>query len=209
MLKGEKVILRAIQREDLKRQWEFNNDVEVELSGGGDPPMPQSLAPDWIGGEFDENARKGGRDGALFAIEADGLYIGQCGVFTSGIIGSTAQTYELGIAIGDKRCWGRAPDPSRGAMPCVSCSTTLFDCATRTKFGCASMAPTSAPSAPIAPADLWKKAACAGMSGATGSILIWSIWASCARSGSNTSPFNGASPGNYDIIAVNPTRPII
>ncbi|MBI1800991.1 MAG: hypothetical protein HYR71_05115 [Chloroflexi bacterium] len=114
MLKGEKVILRAIQREDLKRQWEFNNDVEVELSGGGDPPMPQSLAPDWIGGEFDENARKGGRDGALFAIEADGLYIGQCGVFTSGIIGSTAQTYELGIAIGDKRYWGRAPDPVGG-----------------------------------------------------------------------------------------------
>ena len=38
MLRGEKVILRALEREDLKHQWQFNNDVEVELSGGGDPP---------------------------------------------------------------------------------------------------------------------------------------------------------------------------
>ena len=43
MLKGERILLRAITRDDLPRLCAFNNDLEVELSGGGDPPMPQSL----------------------------------------------------------------------------------------------------------------------------------------------------------------------
>jgi len=43
MLRGEKVVLRALNRADLPRIWQFNNDLEVELAGGGDPPMPQSL----------------------------------------------------------------------------------------------------------------------------------------------------------------------
>jgi hypothetical protein len=43
VLKGEKVILRAIKREDLQRQWVFNNDLEIEILGGGDPPEPQAL----------------------------------------------------------------------------------------------------------------------------------------------------------------------
>ena len=42
MLRGEKVTLRAIEREDL-RLWRFWNDLEVELAGGGDPPLPVSL----------------------------------------------------------------------------------------------------------------------------------------------------------------------
>lgn len=43
MLKGNKVILRALEEVDLPRLWAINNDLEVELAGGGDPPMPQSL----------------------------------------------------------------------------------------------------------------------------------------------------------------------
>lgn len=105
MLRGEKVVLRALQREDLRRLLDFNNDVEVELSGGGDPPMPQSLAR--LEAEFEERARHGGRDGAFFAIEADGKLIGQCGLRYEGIIDATAQTCELGISIGDKDYWGR------------------------------------------------------------------------------------------------------
>ncbi len=106
MLRSDKVILRAIERDDLKRQWQFNNDVEVELSGGGDPPMPQSLAR--LEAEFDGQTREGGRNGGSFAIEADGKYIGQCAVFTSDkLVGATAQVYELGITIGDKDYWGK------------------------------------------------------------------------------------------------------
>ena len=96
MLTGEKVTLRAIEREDLPCQWAFNNDLEMELLGGGDPPEPQSLAR--LEAEFNENAQKGGRDGANFAIEADGKYIGSCGLFH---FDYDAHTCEIGIGIGE------------------------------------------------------------------------------------------------------------
>jgi RimJ/RimL family protein N-acetyltransferase len=102
MLVGERVTLRGIRREDLPRLWEFNNDVAVELAGGGDPPIPQSL--ERLQAEFDQNAAKGGRDGAQFAIDVDGKFIGQCALFN---FDSTAMTCELGITIGDKACWGQ------------------------------------------------------------------------------------------------------
>ena len=34
MLKGKRVTLRGIRRDDLPRLWEFNNDIEVEIAGG-------------------------------------------------------------------------------------------------------------------------------------------------------------------------------
>lgn len=105
MLKGERVLLRGVRRDDLLRLWEFNNDPEVEIAGGGDPPIPQSL--ERLEAEFDENARKGGRDGTWFAIEADGRMIGQCGLFGFDQFKGVAHRCELGIAIGDKEYWGK------------------------------------------------------------------------------------------------------
>jgi RimJ/RimL family protein N-acetyltransferase len=102
MLQGEKVILRSIRRDDLPRLCEFNNDVEVELAGGGDPPMPQSL--ERLFAEYESAASKGGRDGMTFAIEADEKFIGQCALFN---VQEPGQTCELGIAIGDKSYWGK------------------------------------------------------------------------------------------------------
>ncbi len=102
MLKGKSIILRGITRNDLERLCEFNNDLEVELAGGGDPPYPQSL--ERLQAEFDADAAKGGRNGMQFAIEADGKFIGQCALFR---LDEVAQTCELGIAIGDKSYWGR------------------------------------------------------------------------------------------------------
>jgi RimJ/RimL family protein N-acetyltransferase len=102
MLKGERVTLRAIEREDLPLLWAYNNDLDVELAGGGDPPMPQSLAR--LQAEFDQNAAKGGRDGATFGIEVDGKLIGGCGLFG---YSETDRTAELGIGIGDRAYWGQ------------------------------------------------------------------------------------------------------
>jgi RimJ/RimL family protein N-acetyltransferase len=102
MLRGQKTLLRAITRDDLERLWQFNNDVEVELAGGGDPPIPQSLARLQV--EYENDLAKGGRDGARFAIVADEKCIGQCALFN---FNETAQTCELGITIGDKAYWGR------------------------------------------------------------------------------------------------------
>jgi RimJ/RimL family protein N-acetyltransferase len=102
MLHGDRVILRALRRDDLPRLLIFNNDLAVELAGGGDPPMPQSL--ERLQAEFDQNAAKGGRDGATFAIEAGGTLIGTCGLFN---VNELDQTTELGIGIGDKEYWGQ------------------------------------------------------------------------------------------------------
>ncbi|MBD1838254.1 GNAT family N-acetyltransferase [Coleofasciculus sp. FACHB-64] len=105
MLKGERLTLRGIRRDDLPKLCEFNNDLAVELAGGGDPPIPQSL--ERLQAEFDQNAAKGGRDGTWFAIEADGKFIGQCGLVGFDIFQGVARVCELGIAIGDKEYWGR------------------------------------------------------------------------------------------------------
>lgn len=102
MLYGNKVTLRARERTDLERLCQFNNDLAVELAGGGDPPMPQSLAR--FEAEFNAQVSSGGRDDAGFVIEADGLCIGQCGLFA---FDHVARTCELGIAIGDQGYWGK------------------------------------------------------------------------------------------------------
>lgn len=102
MLEGSKLRLRAMTRDDLPLLCQFNNDVEVELAGGGDPPLPQSLAR--LEAEFDSQVGSGGRDGTGFAIEADGKLIGQCALFN---FNHVARTAELGITIGDKAYWGR------------------------------------------------------------------------------------------------------
>jgi RimJ/RimL family protein N-acetyltransferase len=105
MLKGERVLLRGLRRDDLLRLWEFNNDTEVEVAGGGDPPIPQSL--ERLEAEFDENARKGGRDSTFFAIEAEGRMIGQCALFGFDEFRGVAHRCELGITIGDRDYWGK------------------------------------------------------------------------------------------------------
>lgn len=102
MIKGEKVLLRAIEREDLPLLRAFNNDLAVELAGGGDPPMPQSMAR--VEADFEQQAGQGGRDGTSFAIEADGNFIGICALFN---VDSVAHICELGITIGNKDYWGK------------------------------------------------------------------------------------------------------
>jgi RimJ/RimL family protein N-acetyltransferase len=102
MLIGPRVTLRALHRDDLPLLWVFNNDLAVELAGGGDPPMPQRY--EQLAAAFDEVASKGGRDNADFAIEVDGRFIGTCGLFGED---ATAQSVELGIGIGDKSRWGQ------------------------------------------------------------------------------------------------------
>lgn len=105
MLRSARVTLRAICREDLPILCQFNNDLEVELAGGGDPPMPQSL--ERLQSEFEQQAAKGGRDGAWFAIEADGKFIGQCGLSHFNEYHATGRVSELGIGIGDRDYWGK------------------------------------------------------------------------------------------------------
>ena len=108
MLQGERVRLRAARREDLVLLCQFNNDVEVELGSGGDPPYPQSL--ERLQADFDSNLGDGRRNGMSWVVEADvddgaeGKVIGHCALFN---VDDVAHTAELGIVIGDKAYWGR------------------------------------------------------------------------------------------------------
>jgi RimJ/RimL family protein N-acetyltransferase len=102
VIQGKLVRLRSMNRDDLPRQLEFNNDLDVELAGGGDPPAPQSL--ERLQANYDQQAAKGGRDGPAFGIEVNGRYVGQCALFN---IDAVARTSEIGITIGDKTYWGR------------------------------------------------------------------------------------------------------
>lgn len=102
MLTGKRVTLRGLRRDDLPRLWEFNNDLEVELAGGGDPPYPQ--AQERLIADFERDTSEGGRDRSWFAIEVDNTFIGRCGLFNPN---ETARTIELGIGIGDKSYWGK------------------------------------------------------------------------------------------------------
>jgi RimJ/RimL family protein N-acetyltransferase len=100
MLVGKRVTLRALADADMPRMTEFKNDVEFELLGGGDPPRPRTLE---VVRQFYEGRAKD-KDSLNFAIEADGLFIGDCGFFN---VVQGSGTAEVGIGIGDRAYWGR------------------------------------------------------------------------------------------------------
>ena len=102
MLRGERITLRAATREDMARLARFENDLGFVLAGGGDPPEPVPL--ERLQGDFDREISEPPTGKIEFAIEADGSYIGRCGLY--GIDG-TARHAELGIGIGDGEYWGR------------------------------------------------------------------------------------------------------
>ena len=100
MITGERVTLRAITPADYPRMLEFKNDAELELLGGGDPPRPRTLAGMT---EFYDKMLNDSKQ-VTFGIEADGVLIGDAGLFRFDQRNGTA---ELGIGIGDRAYWGR------------------------------------------------------------------------------------------------------
>lgn len=100
MLKGDKVVLRPMRREDIARQHEFDQDVELY---GLDSDYPR-VSPLESAQAFYESRTKIGPDAAPFAIEADGKYIGFCTLMH---LRHRHGNHELGIMIGDREYWGR------------------------------------------------------------------------------------------------------
>jgi diamine N-acetyltransferase len=99
MLKGEKVTLRAIEREDLKRLHELERDVELTMLGG-DEWQPTPLAKF----EKDFDKRLDEEEHARFVIEADGKIIGGCGLHHRNRRQGTSQ---FGIGIYDREYVGK------------------------------------------------------------------------------------------------------
>ena len=103
MLKGEKVVLRAMRKDDLERYAEFQNDVETRLLGGDEVPAPVEFAR--VEREFAESTSGVRPDVVQFAIDAQGRgFIGQCLLHHFDL---AARNCELGITIGDRDYWGR------------------------------------------------------------------------------------------------------
>ena len=100
MLKGNKVLLRPMQPEDIARQHKFNQDPELYKLDSDYPrvsPLERAQA-------FYESRTKYDENMAPFAIEADEKYIGYCSLMN---IKDRHGNFELGIMIGDREYWGR------------------------------------------------------------------------------------------------------
>jgi len=100
MLRGEKVVLRALEREDLKRLHELASNVDLEMLASG-AWEPWSLAAE----EKDFEKHLEDQDKADFAIEANGKVIGTTGLHRWR--NRRAGVASLGITIYDREYLGK------------------------------------------------------------------------------------------------------
>lgn len=102
MLKGNRVTLRAVRREEMELYWKGSQDVEYELLGGGDPPRPLTLEgwQKW----FDEKIAARQDESDEFGIEADDKLIGSIGLRN---YHREARTCDFGIGIFDRNYWSK------------------------------------------------------------------------------------------------------
>ena len=101
MLQGEKTILREMRAEDVLRQHEFNQDIELY---GLDSSFPRPSSLEQAQAAYEDSVKNADEDSAWFAIEADGKYIGNCCLMG---LNRPHGILELGIVIGDRQYWGR------------------------------------------------------------------------------------------------------
>ena len=91
MIRGRKVGLRAIEREDIPRLWELRNDAKVEALSYG-PPRPHSKVE--MEAWFEKLTAE--RDDHVFAIDAEGRLVGLINLRDIDAVNRRA---DLGIAL--------------------------------------------------------------------------------------------------------------
>src|SRR5438874_4253570 len=118
MLRGERVVLRSLEREDLRHLRELANDIEVESRWSDRPPRPSSLAKweTW----FDRQLSDPPGDSIGFVVEVDGRFVGQCGLHA---IDEYARRADLGIELRRDE-WGRATARTRAGSSSSTHSAT-------------------------------------------------------------------------------------
>jgi diamine N-acetyltransferase len=95
VLRGERIVLRAVERDDLPAIHAMRNDAPLESLVYG-APLPHSLTE--LQAQYDLEAQKPvpERDAVKFVIEADGAVIGRCDLFE---IDRVSGTVRLGITV--------------------------------------------------------------------------------------------------------------
>ncbi len=103
MFKGKKVLLRAYEKEDIKKAHLFFNDLEFRKLMTPNAILPLSFEDEE---KFILNSTKNIPDAYNFAISRidNGEYIGGCGYFKTDFKNRTTW---IGIGIGDKTLWGQ------------------------------------------------------------------------------------------------------
>lgn len=103
MIYGERVRLRAIEREDLPRYVAWFNDPEVRQNLDIFLPMSQAEEERWYEGILKKDPSE--RPLAIDAREGKNwIHIGSCDFFS---IDTRSNNAELGIVIGNKAYWGK------------------------------------------------------------------------------------------------------
>lgn len=99
MIKGKKVTLRALEKEDLKRCLKWINDMDV-VKLAGPPRFPKSKVEEekWFEKTTNDDKNR------VLAIEANGKHIGNVGLHNIDFRNRNAM---LGIMIGDKKYWNK------------------------------------------------------------------------------------------------------
>jgi diamine N-acetyltransferase len=95
VLRGERIVLRAVERDDLPAIHAMRNDARLEGLVYG-APLPRSLAE--LQAQYDLGAQKPipEREAVQFVIEAGGAVIGRCDLFD---IDRVSGTVRLGITV--------------------------------------------------------------------------------------------------------------
>ncbi len=89
-------------RSDCETFLNWGHDIEIELLGGGDPPMPRAIESSYKW--YDEDTSADPPKSAKFMIEADAKTIGFIAIHR---FNWTDRTCFLGIKIGDREYWSK------------------------------------------------------------------------------------------------------
>ena len=98
-LRGQRVVLRPLCKDDVPRLTKWINDPEVRQYVLAYLPMMESEEEAWL-----ENTAKKKDGGLILAIDVDGRHIGNIGVHK---ISWRDRVAETGALIGEKDCWGK------------------------------------------------------------------------------------------------------
>lgn len=99
MLRGERVLLRPVQADDLPALYRWK--IDLELWGLTDEAVPRAVTYEEFLARWEK--QRGREDEVLFVIELEGRTVGRCGLFAFDELSRSSKT---GITIGERDAWG-------------------------------------------------------------------------------------------------------